>query len=152
MKTIASVALLLMVFVTTTSAQNRNKKNQAPNAKHNSQVHRIVMQLSSGDTMEHKAMMLNLNNLKEGWGDSVQIEVVVHGPGIGFITKEISTQAELVQQMIKKGIVFVVCRNTMQQRNITEAQVLPNVKFVQMGVGEIVLKQEEGWSYLKAGF
>jgi intracellular sulfur oxidation DsrE/DsrF family protein len=54
--------------------------------------------------------------------------------------------------MIEKGVSFVVCRNTMKQRNISEVQIIPNMGFVPMGVGEIILKQEQGWSYLKAGF
>ncbi len=152
MKFIASLVFLLLVFAGNSSAQKSSEKNHAENPKPRSHVHRIVMQLSSADTLEHKAMTMNLKNLKEGWGDSVQIEVVVHGPGIGFIIKEKSTQPETVQELMKKGIEFVVCRNTMKQRNVTEAQIMPNVKFVPMGVGEIVLKQEEGWSYLKAGF
>lgn len=33
--------------------------------------HRIVMQLTSGDTMVYKGLFKQLNNLKAGWGDSV---------------------------------------------------------------------------------
>lgn len=96
--------------------------------------------------------MLNLKNIKEGWGDSVVVEVVVHGPGIDLVTKGKSTQTSSIQDMVKKGIQFVVCRNTMKQKNISEDQIIPNVGFVPMGVGEIVTKQEQGWSYLKAGY
>lgn len=115
-------------------------------------AHKVVMQLSALDTLEHKGLMNNLKHLKEGWGDSVSIEVVVHGPGIDLVTKGKSTQEQALQAMIKKGVKFVVCRNTMMQRNISEQQILSNVAIVPMGIGEIVQKQEQGWSYLKAGF
>lgn len=115
-------------------------------------VHKIVIQLSTSDTVEQKALMNNLKNLKEGWGDSVIIEVVIHGPGIDAVIKGKTTQHEGIQRMMTEGVHFVVCTNTMKQRNITEDQIISNVGFVPMGVGEIVLKQEHGWSYLKAGF
>ncbi len=80
------------------------------------------------------------------------LEIVVHGPGIELVTKGKSTQENNIQKMIDGGVRFVVCRNTMKQKNISENQILPDVGFVAMGVGEIVMKQEQGWSYLKAGF
>ena len=110
------------------------------------------MQMSSADTLEHKGLMNNLRNLKEGWGDSVEVEVVIHGPGVDLVTKEKSTQGSQIQKLVQQGIKFVVCNNTLKQRNISPAQLLPNIPIVPMGIGEVVLKQEEGWSYIKAGF
>ena len=118
----------------------------------NNAIHKVVMQLASSDTSEHRGLMMNLKNIKEGWGDSVVVEVVVHGPGIDLVTKGKSTQASTIQDMVKRGIQFVVCRNTMKQKNISEDQIIPNVGIVPMAIGEIVMKQEQGWSYLKAGY
>lgn len=115
-------------------------------------VHRLVMQLSTADTLEHKGLLNNLKHQKEGWGDSVLIEVVVHGPGLDIVTKSKSTQIEAIQLMMQKDVQFVACRNTMKQKGITEKQLLPNVGVVAMGIGEIVRRQEQGWTYIKAGF
>jgi intracellular sulfur oxidation DsrE/DsrF family protein len=39
------------------------------------------------------------------------------------------------------------------QDEITELEaILPEMSYVKMGIGEIVLKQEAGWIYIKAGF
>jgi len=156
MKMITLLTVSILAFVTlSASAQSRNKKQPAQKTNHVHEAkftHRIVIQISSGDTLEHKGLMTNLRNLKEGWGDSVELEVVVHGPGIELVTNAKTTQNETIQKMIANGVRFVVCRNTMKMRNVTEDQIIPNVGFVPMGVGEIVLKQEQGWSYLKAGF
>ena len=132
------------------NAQNTGGKQAAP--KSALPVHRVVMQLSAGDSLEHKGLMNNLKNLKEGWGDSVTIEVVVHGPGIDLVTKGKSTQEENIRRMMRAGVQFVVCQNTMKQRNVSEDQLLPDVGIVKMAIGEIILKQEQGWIYLKAGF
>jgi intracellular sulfur oxidation DsrE/DsrF family protein len=110
------------------------------------------MQLVSGDELVHKGLIKQLNNLKNGWGDTVAIEVVCHGPGIELLMKEKSTQQNEIQKLIKRDIVFVACENTMREKKISYEAILPNTKFVVMGIGEIVIKQEQGWSYIKAGF
>ncbi|KYP12969.1 MAG: hypothetical protein A1D16_10925 [Flavihumibacter sp. CACIAM 22H1] len=111
--------------------------------------HRVVIQLNTGDTLIWKGMMNNIKNLKAGWGDSVQVEVVVHGAGVQFMMKDKTTQADRIAYFNKMGIRFVVCENTMRERAVTKEQLLPEAGFVKMGVGEIILKQEAGWSYLK---
>lgn len=114
--------------------------------------HRIVMQLSSNDTLVWKGLMNNLKNLKAGWGDSVLIEVVAHGPGIDFLTKGKTTQQEKINYFKQMGISFVACENTMTERKVPKDAIVDGASFVKMGIGEIIRKQEEGWSYIKAGF
>ena len=114
--------------------------------------HRIVMQLSSSDTLVWKGLMNNLKHLKAGWGDSVLIEVVAHGPGIEMLMKNKTTQQEKVASFTKAGIVFMACENTMKEKNIAKESIIPESIFVAMGIGEIVRKQEQGWSYIKVGF
>ncbi len=46
---------------------------------------------------------------------------------------------------------MVVCENTMRQKKIQKSQLLPFLETVPMGIGEIILKQEQGWAYIKAG-
>jgi intracellular sulfur oxidation DsrE/DsrF family protein len=114
--------------------------------------HRIVMQLSSNDTLVWKGLMNNLKHLKAGWGDSLVIEVVAHGPGLDFLTKGKTTQQEKISHFKQMGIVFIACENTMMERKIPKESIIAEATFVRMGIGEIVQKQEQGWSYIKAGF
>jgi uncharacterized protein len=78
--------------------------------------------------------------------------VVVHEPGLDMVTRGKTIHAEAIQKMIDKVVRFLTCRNTMKHKGFTEEQLLPNVGIVDMGIGEIIRKQEEGWIYLKAGF
>ena len=114
--------------------------------------HKIVMQLTSNDTLVHKGLLKQLNNLKEGWGDSVAIEVVCHGPGIEFLIKDKSRNTSQINKMIDKNVRFVACENTLKAKKIDKSQLMSNLDFVVMGIAEIVVKQELGWSYIKAGF
>lgn len=114
--------------------------------------HRVVMQLSSNDTLAWKGLMNNIKNLKNGWGDSVAIEVVAHGPGIDFLTKEKTTQQERIAYFKSKGVVFLGCENTLIERKISKESIIPEAGFVKSAVAEIILRQEQGWSYIKVGF
>jgi intracellular sulfur oxidation DsrE/DsrF family protein len=115
-------------------------------------AHRIIMQLSTNDTLAWKGLMNNLRNLKAGWGDSLTICVVAHGPGLDLLTAGKTTQAEKIRQFRQMGIEFIACENTMKERQIPRESILPDAGFVKMGIAEIVRRQEQGWTYIKAGF
>lgn len=114
--------------------------------------HKVVIQLSSSDTLAWKGLMNNIKNLKAAWEESVTIEVVVHGPGIGLLMKEKTTQSERIIHFKSKGVVFVACENTLIERKISKESIIPEAGFIKSAVVEIVLKQEQGWSYIKSGF
>jgi intracellular sulfur oxidation DsrE/DsrF family protein len=123
----------------------------AQNSPTNGQ-HRIVMQLSSNDTLTWKGLMNNLRNLKEGWGEKLTIEVITHGPGIEMLMKHKTTQLLNIQNMKSLGILFYACENTMKEKKIAKDEIIAESEFVKMGIGQIIIRQEEGWSYIKAGF
>lgn len=114
--------------------------------------HRIIMQLSTGDTTEWKGTINNIKNLKKGWGDDVAIELVAHGPGISFLMKSKTTQHAMIKELSRQGVVFMACEKTMKEKKIDKSEIVPEAGFVPMGIGEIVLKQEQGWTYIKGGF
>lgn len=114
--------------------------------------HKVIIQLSSSDTLAWKGLINNIKNLKAAWEDSVAIEVVVHGPGIGFLMKEKTTQSDKIIHFKSKGVVFVACENTLIERKISKESIIPEAAFVNSAVVEIILRQEQGWSYIKSGF
>ena len=60
-------------------------------------------------------------------------------------------QAERLQKLSARGIVFAACENTMPKKNVTRTDLLPFATTVDFGVAEVVRKQEAGWSYVKSG-
>jgi len=116
-----------------------------------SKGHKIIMQLTSKDTLAHKALMKSINNILSISPDS-KVEVVCHGPGLDILIKSKSLVSEQLTQLVSKGIVFVACEFSMKNMNVEKSMLLPAAGTVPAGVIEIVTKQEEGWSYIKAGF
>jgi uncharacterized protein len=140
-------ALVLATVVLLSSFFASSQQNAAEKI-----THKVVIQLSSSDTLVWKGLMNNIKNLKAAWGDSVAIEVVVHGPGIGILMTEKTTQSERIIYFKSKGVTFMACENTLQERKIPKESIIPEAGFVKSAVVEIILKQEQGWSYIKSGF
>jgi intracellular sulfur oxidation DsrE/DsrF family protein len=114
--------------------------------------HRVVIQISSNDTLVWKGLMNNIKNLKNAWNDSVFIEVVANGPGIELLVLGKTTQQEKIGYFKSKGVVFLACENTMAERKISKESIIQESGFVKSAMVEIINRQEKGWSYLKAGF
>ena len=112
--------------------------------------HNIVFQLTSGDTNVHKMLVRQLGNVLTAAPNS-KIEVVCHGPGITMLTTRQTIVHPKVIELKGKGIDFVVCENTLKEKKVTKEEIIPEAAFVKAGIIEIVKKQEEGWSYIRAG-
>lgn len=113
--------------------------------------HKIVFHLASSDTLVHKALVKQIANVLDYW-KTAKIEVVVHNNGIGFMKKEETKTSIEIQSLTDKGVVFAVCENTLKQRKIEKKQILSAATYVPVGIAELVLKQEAGYGYIKAGF
>lgn len=114
--------------------------------------HKIVFQFTNAhDTLQQKAFVKQLQNLKEHWPDA-QYEVVVYNQGLELLMPSHSKHLEAVKELHSKGVRFVVCENTMKNRKIGKEAFIPIVEYVKAGIAEIVEKQEAGWSYVKGGF
>lgn len=113
--------------------------------------HRIVFQLSSGDTMAHKALMKQLKNITSV-APETEIEVVCHGPGLNMLVADKTVVRNSIQNIISDKITFLACEFSMKERNVAKESIIPEAGFVKAGIIEIVIKQEQGWSYIKSGF
>lgn len=119
-------------------------------AQDNGAGHKIVFQLTDNASQSQKALTNQLKNLTKGWPEA-EFEVVVHSAGIGYLQKSKSQFATEIAALREAGVVFVACENTLKAKDISKDDILESAGFVRMGIAEVVLKQEAGWSYIKAG-
>jgi hypothetical protein len=116
-----------------------------------SQIHKIVFQLTTADTMSHKALMKQLGNIKLV-APETKIEVVCHGPGLDMLLSNKTTVLKGIQSSKEKGVEFIACEFSIKERKLDKANIISEAGFVPAGIIEIVTKQEEGWMYIKSGF
>ena len=115
-------------------------------------IHKLVIQLSIGDTLSWKALMNNLRNLQEAWGYTSAIKVITHGPGLDLLRIDKTTQQDRITHFSKLGIEFFACENSLRERSVSKEQIIKEAGFVKSGIAEVVQLQEAGWSYIKSGF
>ena len=114
--------------------------------------HRVVFQMTSNVNEEQKGLINNLQNLQKSWGENAVMQVVLHGPGLSMVVENETSFSNKIKELINKGVVFVACENTMSRKNVLKSDLVQGVKTVPMGIGEIVKKQAQGWTYIKANF
>lgn len=112
---------------------------------------KVVFQLTSNDTLVHKALVKQLNNLLTA-APNAKVEVVCHNNGISFLQSAVTKHAAGIGELASKGIDFVACENTMRDRKIKKEDLLDDIRTVPAGLVEIILKQKADWAYIKAGF
>jgi intracellular sulfur oxidation DsrE/DsrF family protein len=139
MKTIFTFAFLL-TFFSYSSAQTDY-----------SESYKIIFQLTTNDTMAHKALLKQLTNITSV-SPQTQIEVVCHGPGLTFLQAEKSIATKRFAEFTKKGITFSACEFSMKERKVKKEEIVVEAGYVEAGILHIVSRQSKGWFYIKAGF
>lgn len=110
---------------------------------------KVVLQVSDGDPQKWGLALTNAYNVQNDLGaDTVDLEIVVYGPGIGML-KAGSPVAARVVSALKSGVKVVACENTMTAQNLTRADLVPGIGYVQAGVVELMKKQQQGFAYIR---
>lgn len=148
LKLILAMALVVLGASPTFAQSKKNAKKASSQATAQAKPHRIVYDVTAADTTQQAMLMRQLNNVKRGWPDA-EIEIVVHGKGLDMLVADKSTTAAALKELQAKSVVFAACENSMRARNVTKEQLLPGVITVPMAIGEIIMKQEEGWGYIR---
>jgi uncharacterized protein len=112
--------------------------------------HRIVFQLTDGQADTHVKFLRQLNNILEA-APNAQLLVVTHGMGVDLLKHENNQLEKELSKLKESGVQFVVCENTMKQRNLQKSYFLGLASYVPSAILEIVMRQEQGWTYIKAG-
>lgn len=112
--------------------------------------YKVVFDLTSNDTINHKAVIRWLNEISKSNPDA-KMEVVFYGQSLDMVEKNKSVvAADVTKFAAGKNISFKVCDVAMKSHNVDKADLLPGVEIVPDGIYGIITKQKEGWGYIKA--
>lgn len=114
--------------------------------------HQIVYQCNKADHDYLSHIMFSVGELIRKHGDNVHVVVACFGAGIHLlgdpperpIAQEIQERASSLSAY---GVKFHACKNTMDSLGWTEENLVPYAKVVPIGVEDIMLLQEQGFSY-----
>jgi intracellular sulfur oxidation DsrE/DsrF family protein len=114
--------------------------------------HQIIYQCNKADHDYLSNILFSVGELIRKHGDNVEIVVACFGAGIHIlgdpperpIAKELQERASSLNVY---GVAFHACKNTMDSLGWTEENLVPYAKVVPVGVEDIMLLQERGFSY-----
>ncbi len=115
--------------------------------KKNEENYKVVIQLSGNDPTLQKSTIGQVNNILKAL-DNIDVEVVTHSHGIEMLLNNSHLKNNL-EQLHQKGIAFLVCQNAMAAQNIDKDYLLPFAQVIPSAVAHLIVRQAEGWSYLK---
>jgi intracellular sulfur oxidation DsrE/DsrF family protein len=114
--------------------------------------HRVVIEMSLATPDAWAEAEGHIRVLRDSFPNDVDIELVSMGEGVPMLSRtDTELQAEM-QRDADAGVVFIACQRSMRARKLTTADLFPFVRQVPSGVAEVVMKQEAGYSYLKASY
>jgi len=110
---------------------------------------KAVVHVNFGDAERQKHGLKNVTNMLKAEGGKAEVVVVCHGPGIALVVKDKSPDAGEVERLLKEGVKFEACENTLRDKGIPKDSLLPGVTTVTSGAAEVVRRQQDGYGYFK---
>lgn len=109
----------------------------------------IVFDVTSADPSTHQSTMRHVTIMSKNYPAS-RFEVVIYSGSIDMVLKDKSSvAAEITSFADNKNVEFKVCAMTMDRKGFSKSDLLPGIEVVPDGILEIVIKQGEGWGYIK---
>ena len=109
----------------------------------------IVFDLTTSDTATLQRVIRWVNGILTSHPDA-KIEVVFYGKALDMIVKDKSTVAgDVIKLGTENKVTFAACEHAMQVFNISKGQLLNGVTTVPDALYVLVIKQAEGYGYIK---
>ena len=147
MKHSLSLIAAMSLICCTLHAQTPASKS-APMAPH----HHVIVDLTTVLSDGWALTLSNVEGLKRHFKDDAEIEVVVHGPAVSMLYLNDEDFGARIQQLHNSGVHFVVGTSTVELTHAKKEDLFPFVEYAPSAIAEIVLRQEQGWSYIKGGY
>lgn len=113
------------------------------------QPYRVVFDLTSRDSLEQKAVLRWLREVR-GSSPNAQMEVVMYAKGFELVMPERSAYIGEVKDALKNpNVSFKVCAMALKNNNVDKGQLLAGVQIVPDGIYELVARQQDHWGYIK---
>lgn len=115
--------------------------------------HKVVYQCHRGEPEAYASMLFSVSQMKERYGDDIDIVVVCFGPGIHLLAKKPKRPVPLdlrekLNYLDMYGVHFQACTNTMNALGWGEDDMLDVAKVIPVGADQLMTLQEAGYAYI----
>lgn len=148
-----SLRALLGALVFTAAAQHACAAIvKAPAEPHPGMHYGAVVQLDNGGPIAIKKTLTNVENLLNDprLKGHITVELVANSKGFDVYMKGNGFE-ERLKKLQEKGVILAQCANTLKELHVDRSDLYPFVTIVPSGMGEITLREAQGWAYIHPG-
>jgi len=113
--------------------------------------YRVIIQLTGAEDALIKSTAGQIQNLLRALQADLEIRLVCHGQSLVFVLSEGNIWGELIRDLMEKKVEIFACENMLHSHGKSAGDLFAGILTVPSAIAEIVVRQQEGWSYIKAG-
>jgi len=113
-------------------------------------ITKAIFHADLGDKAILRLTFANIRNLLTELGDEVSAELVANREAVKFFISENNDMEDPINELSSKGVRMLACEKAMKKYEVDKSDLLSCVSTIPAGVVQLVKRQEEGWSYIKA--
>ncbi|SMP07435.1 hypothetical protein SAMN06265367_101598 [Algoriphagus winogradskyi] len=110
---------------------------------------KAVFDVSSSNEDLHETVVRHIGLMAKAYPDS-EFELVAYGGAYAMLVDGISTVKSGISEITKMdNVSVVVCQVALEKHGKNKSDLIPGVGSVPDGIYELLLRQQEGWGYIK---
>ncbi len=108
-----------------------------------------IFQIDAGGEATIKKTLNNIENLMSDprLKGKIEIELIANSKGFAVYVKNNGFEAKL-KHLQEEGVILAQCSNTLRELKIDRKDLYPFISVVPSGMGEITLREAQGWAYI----
>jgi uncharacterized protein len=114
-------------------------------------MYKAIIQLTSDDIKVHRSMIRQVNNLLDYFSGNIQVRIVCHGASLPFCLNQSNPFREDIKSLLLRKVAVAVCHNMLVSNAKSESELIVGLEIIPSAIADLVIKQRQGWSYVKAG-
>ncbi len=149
----ANATRALALVLTITGVYGISARAMAASDFHGAQATKAsygaIFQIDSGGDGAIKKTLNNIENLMDDprLKGKVRIELIANSKGYAVYVKNNGFEQKLLK-LQKEGVILAQCNNTLRELHVDRKDLYPFVSIVPSGMGEVTLRESEGWAYI----
>ena len=150
---VSSLALLGGLITGTARAEDKTAEGKSARFPGDPPEHFVVYQINKPEAEYHDHIVFSVGAMLRQYGDNIKIAVVAFGPGIHVLLKKprrpvTQTVREKIISLSTYGVDFYACGNTLKSLKLTDKDVVPVAKVVEVGASTLMELQKQGYAYI----
>ncbi len=109
----------------------------------------VIFQLDSGGNAAIKKTLNNIENILHDprLAKKLKVELIANSHGFDVYVKNNGFEEKL-RHLQQQGVILAQCNNTLKELKIDRNDLYPFISIVPSGMGEIAIREAEGWAYI----